>query len=105
MAKIKNKKLELYFQNQSLLSTKLGPKDFFETDPFTKNRPEGLKNCNNTPNLTESNNKDRAALPKQKKFYISKFHKYFLNLIPTQRIVTKGQGWIKEFFFWYGGHT
>ena len=67
MAKIKNKKLELYFQNQSLLSTKLGPKDFFEPDPFTKNRHEWLKNCKNTPNLTESNNKDRAALPNQKK--------------------------------------
>ena len=38
---IKNKKIELYFQNQSWLSTYVGPKNIFEPDPDPKNSLEG----------------------------------------------------------------
>ena len=40
---IKNKKIGLYFKNQSSLSTLKGPKIVFEPDPNHKNSPMGAK--------------------------------------------------------------
>ena len=41
--RIKNKKMWLYFQNQSWLSTEVGSKNVFEPDPTTKIAQKNLR--------------------------------------------------------------
>ena len=50
---IENKKIWLYFQNQSWLSIQVGSNNFFESDPSPKNSPERPKKFKKAPNLTK----------------------------------------------------
>ena len=43
----------LYFQNEIWLSTYLGPKKVFDSDPNPKNCPEGPKKYKKAQNLAE----------------------------------------------------
>ena len=61
---IKNKKIWLYFQSQSWLSTQVGSHSFFESDPSPKNSPERLKKA---PNFTKLKMKGPKNSPKVKK--------------------------------------
>ena len=62
--RIKNKKIELYFQNQSWLSKYVGPKNVFKPDP--------------TPKIVRKGPQDSPERPKNaKSFKLGQIKKYF----------------------------